>query len=457
MGLTKDQEAGAEKIRAFLNSDKKHFLVQGCAGSGKSFMLYHCVKDDPRVAEGRCVGVALSHAAVKVLDNFLNSESKRKIPCYTVASFLGMKPTTDKNGNEIFVRDKKNERPPVTQFDLILFDEASMANREVIKYIRDLTRPLAQVIWIGDAYQLPPIEPKDSKYSGQDSAIFRIKDKAVLTKPIRYDEVVGDAVQIYLDSIDKINSGEGASAYQISQFNYVKQTENSWVEYAKGNSENKLRILQEAITDFIENPLGTRFLAYRRDTVTKMNHFFRSKIYPGAKEYQIGELIIFNAPYETEAEVSITNGTIGKIMNIRDEIVEHCFMSSDGTGEMIVEKFKTNVAVVQDAVTGEIYYDVKLIALSNKFEFQKCVQNLFNRAKKRDGVTFSDAFELRDSVANTDSSFCTTAHKVQGSSLDNVYVAMADIFGVGPISTKNKCQAAYVATTRTKSKIKVIY
>lgn len=463
MPLTEEQQKGAEIIRAFLQDPThKYALVEGPAGSGKSFMLKECIKNDVRVKRGQACGVALAHSAKNVLSGFLNKDvdpaSGESIDCYTLASILGMKPDYDKDGNEIYVMDKYGKKK-IQDYRLIIVDEASMVNREQLNYLRTLKDPDAKIIFVGDRYQLPPIEKKGSRYEGEDSKVFQLsKYHARLTEPIRYDDAVGDAVQMYLKSIDALNDEKYVSASDVFNYHYNRQGEKCKIEYVTSTPENKAKVLGEALENFAKDPLSTRFLAYQRKPVAKMNWFFRDKLYPNCEEYQPGELIMAYAQFQkNQDDPPVTNGSILKLVRYQEDVYEFAYCANQHDMDLDVVKIPYIKAVLQESITGNIFYDIPIVSLTYRNQFNRLLETLADKAKKRQGVTWGEFWELKKAFLTCDFSYATTTHKAQGMTLKNVYVSATDIYGVGPISMKTKLQSMYVAVTRSEKNITVIY
>jgi hypothetical protein len=127
--------------------------LHGNAGSGKTTLITNGLL--PQL-EGKRVAVsAFTHRACGVVRTKILDDSTEVI---TSSALLGFKPAkSNSEGVTEFVRNASKSR--LNEFDLIVFDEASMLPQEHIDAIlEDQDRwPHVQVILVGDDAQLPPV------------------------------------------------------------------------------------------------------------------------------------------------------------------------------------------------------------------------------------------------------------------------------------------------------------
>jgi exodeoxyribonuclease-5 len=153
--LTADQERAKNLITEwYLNTDDQFFVLSGYAGTGKTFLIDHVVKNVLRLKVGEeAVFVSPTGKAASIL-------VKRGTPAGTVHSLIYMREEddfeVDENGEIIesdrlkFVkREKIDER-----IKLIIIDEASMVAADVL---RDLLSFNVKCLFSGDGAQLPPV------------------------------------------------------------------------------------------------------------------------------------------------------------------------------------------------------------------------------------------------------------------------------------------------------------
>jgi hypothetical protein len=103
-------------------------LVQGGAGTGKSFSINRALGIEPK----HVIAAAPSHFAKKLQD-FLGTSTVT-----TIAGLFGKKVTYNDQGDQILVRINKYVPPPINFYQIILIDEGSMVNDETAKELYGL-------------------------------------------------------------------------------------------------------------------------------------------------------------------------------------------------------------------------------------------------------------------------------------------------------------------------------
>ncbi|MCX6779279.1 MAG: AAA family ATPase, partial [Candidatus Magasanikbacteria bacterium] len=150
-----------KKALTLMEDTSKHFFITGRAGTGKSTLLT-CFREHTKknIAVLAPTGVAA-----------LNVDGE------TVHSFFGFMPETTLQS--VKKLESNNKRLPMYQaLDTIVIDEISMVRADLLdcvdKFLRlngkDSRLPFGgiQMIFIGDLYQLPPVETKEQKILFQD-------------------------------------------------------------------------------------------------------------------------------------------------------------------------------------------------------------------------------------------------------------------------------------------------
>lgn len=151
MKLTKDQEKAYKKILEFLLTGQKYFVLNGYAGTGKTTLMEklkdnfqtmnEALQSHGRKKMSTLHFTATTNKAVTVLKHNL------KIGCSTIHSLLGLIPSEQSGG-------LYQKYPPKIENSLIVIDEASMVDKELMKYIQQSSNTY---IFVGDNTQLPPV------------------------------------------------------------------------------------------------------------------------------------------------------------------------------------------------------------------------------------------------------------------------------------------------------------
>ena len=153
--LTADQERAKNLITEwYLNTDDQFFVLSGYAGTGKTFLIDHVVKDVLKLKVGEeAVFVSPTGKAASIL-------VKRGTPAGTVHSLIYMRDEddfeVDENG-EIIETDRLSfiKREKIDEkIKLIIIDEASMIATDML---RDLLSFNVKCLFSGDGAQLPPV------------------------------------------------------------------------------------------------------------------------------------------------------------------------------------------------------------------------------------------------------------------------------------------------------------
>jgi len=174
-----DQQTALDKIGVFLHSNEYNFSLTGEAGTGKS----HITKRAIKLAEQAGINIlycATTNKAAKVATDLTGYDYQ------TIHSALKLKPTFDKNTGKQAL--KQMSVPFVAPNTLAITDEASMIDKELMKYINESA--ILKVLFVGDSYQLPPVNEGISQAlsckSGAELTTIHRTDK---------DDIIGQSHQ----------------------------------------------------------------------------------------------------------------------------------------------------------------------------------------------------------------------------------------------------------------------
>jgi len=168
--LTSDQKNAKNLIiEWFINLDTQVFVLSGYAGTGKTYLLRHVVCDCLNLVAGRDVAfTAPTGKAASVL-------IRGGTPAGTIHSLIYKMDDddfeTDENGEIIHSRLKFIKRDKLPNLKLIVVDEASMVNGDVIN---DLLSYGIKILFCGDDAQLPPVNGTSELLSRPDYTLKEI-------------------------------------------------------------------------------------------------------------------------------------------------------------------------------------------------------------------------------------------------------------------------------------------
>jgi exodeoxyribonuclease-5 len=413
--LTADQELAQNLIAEwFLNGSELQFVLAGYAGTGKTFLINHVVKNVLRLKAGvEAAFVSPTGKAATVLaqggtvagtvhgliyirneDDFDVDENGEVLPSSRSLSF--------------YKRESIDEK-----IRLIIVDEASMVSEDVL---HDLLSYGVKCLFCGDRAQLPPV-------NGECKLLEH--PNVELTQIVRQAE--GDPIiQV------------ATMAREGKRIPYGEYGENvSVVPLRRMQGLQRQRILLRA----------DQIICGRNKTRNSLNEEYRSYLGIPREAYlpQDGEKLIctlnnWEKPLEKGGRFYLVNGMIGRVENVRehyDHLVSMAF-TADGIGR--------EVQVVADGgvfLTGEYahMYGDQAVKLVDGTIIHEANRGLLRKLKVVEQETIS-RFEF---------AYAITCHKAQGSEFDSVVV-----FDESWLFGEDRSRWLYTAITRAKKRLLIV-
>lgn len=413
--LNFDQETALQSILSWLDDPvgDPFFVLKGYAGTGKTFTVKELVKR----FKGRIVFTAPTNKATKVLRSTLKTPDYNP-ECRTIYSLLGLRLEPNGEIKELRIPDDPID---LSQFRLVVVDEGSMVNKQVLQHIQDALGQFKglRVLFMGDAAQLPPV--------GEiRSPIWDFKNIATLTKVMRHDNQIlelATAIRKVVDSpvpsvrIETDNDGsEGV-------WKVPKDTLSS-VIYAHAEAGN--------LTSG-----SSKIIAWRNATVDVYNGITRAAIFGDEarrSRWLPGDRLIFTEP----------------VKNFDDEVV--ATTDDEGLVERVIEEYHP------------IHGDVKCFRLTVQIDSGPLVvayavhpdgQEAFTRRAEELAAAarsvprrWGEFWSFKESFHQCRHAYAITAHRSQGSTYDTALVDYQDI-----LLNRNRPEAfrcLYVACTRPR-------
>ena len=168
LNLTDEQKRVYSHLLGFLHDpNKQAIIIDGSGGVGKSFMVNYIYKN--LIEDYRCscqisgkepefrflTPTATTNKACESLSQYL------KTSVQTIHNYLGLVVFDDFSSGKTSVVPSRSYR--TKHNEVILIDEASMINQDTFNFIKSSLRDNCKVIYVGDKYQLPPINEKISQ------------------------------------------------------------------------------------------------------------------------------------------------------------------------------------------------------------------------------------------------------------------------------------------------------
>lgn len=422
--LTGDQQKAVDLFTNFmLDPNQKEMIISGGGGVGKTFLIKHLgelantkIKELSSVLglKSKYYGViytATTNKAVTVLQESLG------VVADTVHSFLGLKVNNDFRTGQTYLKRTGNWS---THSHLLVFiDECSMVDQELYNYIHESCDGTCKIVYVGDKNQLVPVKSGLSPIFRSNIPIAEInqvvrfsgsKELLSLSEQLRETVETGKfyPIQLHPGVIDLLNADE------------MENTINS----VFNNPDNKSRII-----------------AYTNDRVITYNNYIRHDIRHYKLPYEKDEKVIVNSPYipqggkttlfHTEDELTITK---------LNPVETNCVVFSGKNDVLSVKSYVAQVVPTSkpsEKIT--VFLPSDITDIRNKIKF-------YGKCK-----AWNHYFTLKDSVLDVRPRDACTIHKIQGTTLDSVFIDLTDISTCRNPDTV--ARLLYVACTRPKTRI----
>lgn len=442
---TEEQSKAITLIKKFLtHPSEKVFVLKGYAGTGKTTLVNHVLKDAYK--KGRIIAVtSFTNKATNVIS--------RKTPFaqgITLFKLLGLK--TDESSENL--NFKKEGKSLVSNFDIIVLDEVSMVNDEhldlLLKEINGMFSH-TKLLMMGDPCQLPPIGQET------DSKAFELENSFELTQVIRQskDSNIIKYSFCVREILKKINNDEKVPIKTKLKPEDLSSKDDLII---LDNSKRFLELLLEDFgSDNYQNSSDyVKVLAYRNNTIDKVNDLIRKRIF-GELEDNIakGENIILTSPV-----LDLSMGTVlydsSDELEVTDILESGIYDSEDHCGLRIqFPYYNCLVSRRFDGLNGEM----KIVNPSYKSRFNEMMVEWGKRIKKEPNgrIIFREQFyPFKKEFHIIGYNYAITIHRIQGSQCNRIYVIEDDLEQVSQASHKNLWKAKYVSYTRATEKLVIL-
>ena len=412
--LTEDQTRARDLIAEwYINTDDQIFVLSGYAGTGKTFLIEYLVKWVLKLKIGsEAVFVSPTGKAAANL-------AKNGTLAGTIHSLIYLRDEedfdVDENG-EIVEREELTfiKREKIDEkIKLIIIDEASMINEEVLK---DLLSYGVKCLFSGDGAQLPPVNGtchlltnphftmKEIVRQAADNPIIQVATLARKGEPIPYGN--------YQDKVCVI------------QKNALSQSE-------------RKRLLLKADQVICGRNLTRNQL---NDEIRKYKGIPKEVSLPIEGEKVICTLNDWEKPLDKGKKFFLVNGIIGTAHDVKESVDDLATMEFQAdfldygvkvpfdTGNFIEGKYKHG-------------YGQRAVTLSNGLVVH---EYSYERLRKMKAVA-------EEPIARFEFAYAVTCHKAQGSEFDFVIV-----FDESWAFGEDRARWLYTAITRAKEKLLLI-
>ena len=440
--LNEDQKLVLEKLKDFVESDKQHMLLmEGAAGTGKTTTVTKFI--EWLLEETNISNIAMAsptHKALKVMMEMCPSKHKGSIAFSTLHSMLGLKHEINKDGKEIFVRDK-NVMTKFPFFELVIIDESSMIANQLFNEMEDQNYRKIKVLFVGDSNQINPVnhkmsipmlEEKRKEFNIGHCRLEKIVRQAEDNPIISYSQKVVNNTFSFSPGEKEVVGESGIVMLSESQNKILQQL----LQYYFGSSK------------FDEDANYCKVIAWRNATVDFYNKLVRNFKY-GAKAGKIvlDEKLIVDRPIKSDDD-KVSFSTNEDLVVKTIEIKEKKLFDNDSWFyyDCLVQGMDKcdNIHILHEKE--EKRYSDALRKLAKEAVDEK---ELTARLKK-----WRKYYSFMENFAQVKYNYAITAHCSQGSTYENCFVIQSDI-GLNR-NEEEKKRILYTAFTRPRKMLYIL-
>lgn len=438
------QKDAITDIVKFLYSNQKYHLLNGSAGTGKTHIMGVIIQ----YRDFEFILATPTHKASKVLEGKVGERVR------TIDQILFYKMKYNKEGVLKRVKEKKTDYQLLTLNEegwitighkedengilnndkefILLLDESSMINKHMFK---DLIKLQNRILFIGDSYQLPPINEKISK------VFDKVKNVSTLTKIIRTgsNDKLANMHKLFRECVDNKKSLRKISKHLITEFDF----------------KSKVKECIKSDDTFI-------IVTYTNKSVDRWNKFCVNelrKLHNTDYKYIPGMIMILNRTIRYEDEFLHTSDTF-KITNVTKLEIK----PSEVGGEYFNMKRSVTIYRLEceSLENGKTYEFNKILDEDREYfmgkvnDKRKIVKGWIEKSNDNDIQELWAEFWGRFNIYEVNLSiyFSITTHKSQGSTIPIVFVDLNDIFNpYYKTSSIDRRKLSYVAVSRSSERV----
>ena len=415
--LNDEQALAVQSILDFLAKGKGFFLLEGYAGTGKTYSMQEVI----RRFKGKLIFTAPTNKATKVLRETLTSDHY-KPECRTIYSLLGLRLEANGEIKELAVPEDPVD---LSDYSGIVVDEGSMLNSQVMHHIELCAAEQGiPFVFMADFAQLPPVGETASPIS----RLSGTPDSALLTRVMRHDNQI-------LEFVTRIRKVVNHPTPSVKFLDNHDDTEGVWLAPAQAFRN---AILRAADLGAFSEPNRAKVIAWRNTTVDEFNTLIRNRIFDNPQErWLAGDRLIATSPARDlqDEPMAMTDdeGLVQKVL-----VDWHPLYAEFKVYRLSVTLDDNRLATFQVLhPDSQCDYDRKAADMA-----------LAARGSPR---LWKNFWEFKDSFHQVRYAYSITAHRAQGSTYETAFVSWRDV-----LLNRNRQEAyrcLYVACSRPKKRL----
>lgn len=464
--LNSDQRNAFEELRDFISdkSDDRVFVLKGWAGTGKTFcvsVLVRYVLDvmHPTHAWYKIAVTGPTNKSVRVIKKTSGIRNSR-VSFQTIHKLLGLTERITPDGQQEFVA-QGDFKPQISSVKLLIIDEVSMLNDDLFHNILAY-RDKVKIICMGDPAQIPPVgRPDCIPFRDELAETYRIETLQLkeIMRQKQDNPIIEASVAIrkdlgrpnnHVEPVSRVNDrGEGIEFLNLNSNDVRKSFTENLAKYFKTD-------------EFKEDSDYVKIIAWRNKTVSTMNDLVRKVIYGDesiGSKILIGEKLIANNPiiqddaiiFNTNDEFTVESFDI-KTDDLRYVVSDH----PDADTYNVTLKYYDAVVSYLDDEDVKCKKNIEILHEDSQADFNRLANILKRRAIEKRGKDKSwvHYYGFIRRYADIGYSYCSTAHKSQGSTYKNTFVLEDDVNMNLDVVERNRIK--YTAYTRSSKKLYVL-
>lgn len=421
--LTRDQQKAADLFVNFiLDPNQKEMILTGGGGTGKTFLIKYLADLLNTKVKDTCTLLGLERKYYLVMFTATTNKAatvlREKLGRGdTIHSVLGLKVQNDfRTGTTYLARTGAWS---THSYCLVFIDECSMIDQELYNYIHEALDNTCKIVYVGDKNQLVPVK------SGLSPVFKNNLPMAELNEVVRFSgskELLTLAEQLK----DTVETGKF----------YPIQLKPGVIDLLNADD------MENTISTIFSNPNNnSRIIAYTNDRVITYNQFIRHDIRHYKLPYEQNEKVIVNSPYIPEGKKLALYHTEDELTITKINPVETNFVVRAQIDNVISIKGYLATVYCSDQINGQksLFLPSDIVDVRNKIKF-------YGKCK-----AWNHYFTLKDRVIDVRPRDACTIHKIQGTTLDSVFIDLNDLSTCRNPDTV--ARLLYVACTRPKTRI----
>jgi hypothetical protein len=321
---------------ASTNLNEKMMVLSGFAGTGKTTVVAHFLKTQDTIPLPQILICAPTHKAKRVLGKTLEDLGVIGFSLASLHQGLGLELEEDEDTGRQTANSRKIDPPPITKNKLVIIDECGMIGQDLWSKIIQWLPLCKKILFLGDIYQLPPINSESDKGNTVElSPVFNVAKIHYLTQVMRNSGAIGLYSEYCIHLISRNSNGDELQNLPYLLGNIPEESKNL----------SFLGKYQE-----LEYFPELKFLASTNKKVRELNAYARENLGLSNSSIAVGEELVFYSPFQHIGKI-ITNGSTGVVKEV-EPLLRLPFYCK-GFNELPLE-------VIQSGITNAYYINLEL-------------------------------------------------------------------------------------------------